>query len=191
MNVWAITGGIACGKSTVARLFGELGATVRSADDDARAARADPDVRAKILAALGTVEPDALSKIIFADPESRKTLNGILHPEVRTRMRAAIDEARRAPDAGLLLYEVPLLYEGGLETWFDGVICAAAAPDVQRARLKSRHPELSGDEIERRIAAQIPADEKARRADVVIRTDGPIEGTRDAVAALWTRLAGG
>ena len=189
MKVWAITGGVACGKSTVSRLFQELGASIRDADADAREVRADPKFQARIREAFGTVEPAELAKAIFADPMSRKTLNEIVHPEVRKRMRAAIDAARAATEPGLLLYEVPLLFEGGLETWFDGVICAYAPTEVQIFRLRERHPDLSDSDLDRRLASQLPIDEKARRSDVVVRTDLALEDTRHQVVALWNQLS--
>ena len=188
MNVWAITGGVACGKSTVARLFAELGAEIRDADADAREARADPLVRKRILEAFGTAEPSELATLIYSDPDARKKLNGIVHPEVRKRMRTAIDDSRDNPTSGLLLYEVALLFEGGLESWFDGVICAYCPPDVQRARLAQRHPELTKNQLDERLAAQLPIEEKARRAQVVIRTDGTLAETQEQVRAVWRQL---
>lgn len=189
MNVWAITGGVACGKSTVARLFADLGAEIRDADADAREARADPEIRARIREAFGTVEPSELATAIYADPNARTELNGIVHPEVRKRMRAAIDAARSSPARGLLLYEVPLLFEGSLEAWFDGAICAYCPPDVQRARLAQRHPELTEDQLDERLAAQLPVEEKVRRSQIAIHTDGTLDETRARVKACFRQLS--
>jgi dephospho-CoA kinase len=188
MRVFAITGGVACGKSTVLKLFAEQGATVYSADEDAREARAEPDVQTRILAALGTLEPKELAAKIYADPEARKILNGIVHPEVRKRMRARIDAARANLEPGLVLYEVPLLFEGGLETWFDGTVAVVATPDVQRARLRERHPQATDAELEARLAAQLDPAEKARRADYAIRTDVTLEETRVQVVRVFLAL---
>lgn len=197
MHVWAITGAIACGKSTVARLFAQLGAQVRSADDDARAVLEESAVRDAVRGAFpdafdddGALDRAALGRRIFADPEARRTLNALTHPAIRRRMRAAIDAARADTRPGLLLYEVPLLYEGALEGWFDGVIAVAASPDAQAERLQAREaaagrPPLTADAIAARLSAQISADEKARRADVVVRTDTELEQTRAQVARLW------
>lgn len=190
MQVWAITGGIACGKSAVAALFAACGAQVGSADADARAVLAEPEVVAALAAAFpeavsveGGVDRTALGASIFADAAARANLNGIMHPAIRRRMRAAIDAARANPAQGLLLYEVPLLYEGGLETWFDGVIVVAASAAVQRERLSVRAP-LTDAELDQRLAAQMPVDEKVRRADLVVRTDVPMAQTRAEVERL-------
>jgi dephospho-CoA kinase len=189
MRVFAITGGVACGKSTVLKLFAEQGATIYSADEDARAARAEPEVQARILAALGTLEPKEMAAKIYADPEARKTLNGIVHPEVRKRIRARIEAARASAAPGLVLYEVPLLFEGGLETWFDGTIAVVAKPEVQRARLKERHPAATDAELDARLSAQMDPAEKARRADFAIRTDVSLEETRTEIARVFGQLS--
>jgi dephospho-CoA kinase len=190
MRVFAITGGVACGKSTVLKLFAACGATIFSADDDARAVRSDPEIQRRIRAALGTVEPKELAARIYTDPDARRTLNAIVHPEVRKKMRTRIDAARESPERGLTLYEVPLLFEGKLETWFDGTIAVVTSPKIQRARLKERHPEASETDLDARLAAQLPPDEKARRADFVIRTDTSLEETRAQVQQLSATLMG-
>jgi dephospho-CoA kinase len=188
MHVYAITGGIACGKSTVSRLFAELGTRIFSADDDAREARADPAVRVRIIEALGTDDPKLLAQKIYADPDARKVLNGIVHPEVRARMRARIDAARSSAEPGLTLYEVPLLFEGNLETWFDGSVAVYAAPEVQRARLHVRHPDATQADLDARLASQLPPEEKARRADFTVRTDTNLDETRAEVEAIYAAL---
>ncbi len=188
MHIYAITGGIACGKSTALKLFADLGAQIFSADDDARDARADLAVRARILAAFGTDDPKRLAEKIYADPDARKTLNGIVHPEVRQRMRQRIDAARSSAEPGLALYEVPLLFEGGLETWFDGTIAVLAAPEVQRARLHERHPDATEAELDARLASQLPPEEKARRAGFIVRTDTSLAETTAQVAAIYAAL---
>lgn len=190
MHVWAITGGIACGKSTVSRLFAEQGAQIASADDDARAVLTDGSgTREAVLAAFGTLDREALGKRVFEDPDARKTLNALMHPAIRRRMRATIDAARADDRLGLLLYEVPLLYEGGLETWFDGVIAVQASHASQRSRLLARG--LSETAAEQRLAAQLDPLEKVRRAQRVVSTDIPIEETRAAVAIAYSQILAG
>jgi dephospho-CoA kinase len=201
MKLIGLTGGIASGKSAVARMFAELGARVESADADARAVlepggAALPGVRAAFPEALnpdGTINRPALASRVFADDEARKLLNSLTHPHIRQRMRAAMDTARAAPGSGLLVYEVPLLFEGGLETWFDATVATLVDPAVQAGRLQEREraagrPPLTPDQLADRLSAQLPNDEKARRADYVIRTDVPIEETRARVAELWREL---
>ena len=187
MRVWAITGGIASGKSTVSRFFAEQGAQLASADEDARAVLSDGSgTREAVLAAFGTLERDTLAERIFHDPQARTTLNGIMHPAIRRRMRSAIEAAQVNLLPGLFLYEVPLLYEGGLETWFEGVIAVLASPAQQLARLQARG--LSQSAAEARLHAQLSPEEKARRADIVIHTDVPEEETRVAVREAYQKL---
>ena len=189
MQTWAITGGIACGKSTVSGLFAACGARIASADQDARAVLAEGSpTRSAVLEAFGTVERYELAARIFGDPEARKMLDSIMHPAIRRRMRAALAEAQADPTAGLLLYEVPLLYEGGLESWFQGVIAVAADSAVQRERLRERG--LSDEAAAQRLASQMNPDEKARRADFVVRTDTALEQTRHQVQVVYKKILG-
>jgi dephospho-CoA kinase len=210
MNVYALTGGIASGKSTVAQMFADLGAEVRSADIDAREVLIPPSPTLQaVLTAFpdvqnpdGTVNRQRLGEQIFSDPEARQRLNAIMHPAIRLRMRAAIDSARSSDcndspcsleeRAGVLLYEVPLLYEGGLETWFDGVVVVLANRALQAERLQAREakagrPPLTEEQIAERLQAQMSPEEKAERADFVIRTDIPLRETEAEVRQIWQR----
>lgn len=187
MQTWAITGGIACGKSTVSALFAECGARIASADDDARAVLAEGEpTRTAVLEAFGTVERSELAARIFGDPEARKKLNSLMHPAIRQRMRSVIEEAKTDPTPGLLLYEVPLLFEGGLETWFEGVIVVAADQETQRARLRARG--LTDEAAQQRLAAQLDPEEKVRRARFVVRTDTSLAETKAAVEAIYAAI---
>lgn len=187
MQIWAITGGIACGKSTVSQLFAECGARIASADDDARTVLAEnSSTRAAVLELFGTVERSELAAKIFGDPDARTKLNSLMHPAIRQQMRAAIGAAQADATQGLLLYEVPLLYEGTLETWFQGVIAVAANHKTQLARLKARG--LSDEAALQRLAAQLDPEEKVRRADFVVRTDIPLTETRAAVLMIYQAI---
>ncbi len=187
MQIWAITGGIACGKSTVSQLFAEYGAKIASADDDARAVLAEGEpTRRAVLEAFGTVERAELAARIFGDSEARSRLNALMHPAIRQRMRAMIAAAQADPTSGLLLYEVPLLYEGGLETWFQGVIVVAADRQTQRERLRARG--LSEESTQQRLDSQLDPEEKVRRADFVVRTDTAFEQTKTAVAEVYRQI---
>jgi dephospho-CoA kinase len=109
-------------------------------------------------------------------------------------MREAIAAARAAPAApGLLVYETPLLYEAGLEDLFDTVVTVLASADLQARRLQEREaaagrPPLSDAQISERFRAQLSSEEKARRADHVIRTDGSLSDTRAQVERLAAAL---
>lgn len=201
MKIVGITGGIASGKSTVAEMFRELGATVYSADADARVVLAEgspaltavfaafPEARADD----GTLDRAALAKSIFSDPYRRRRLEGITHPAIISRMRAVIDDARMSRQSGVLIYETPLLYECDLAPLFDAVIAVLSSRTVQRKRLQAREqaagrPPLSAAELDARLAAQISSAEKARRADYVIHTDGALSATTTEVRHIWNTL---
>lgn len=201
MKVIGLTGGIASGKSAVARMFAECGAQVESADVDARAVlEPGGDALTGVLQAFpdtanadGTINRSALAARIFADPDARKLLNSLTHPAIRKRMRAAIDTARADTSNSVLIYEVPLLFEGGLETWFDATVATLVAPEVQAERLQERErsagrPPLTPEQLEDRLVAQMPNEEKARRATYVVRTDIPMAETQARVEELYREL---
>lgn len=191
----ALTGGIATGKSHVRQQFEELGVPTIDADVLARAA-VEPGTAglaavvrrfgAGIVGAGGGLDRQRLAKIVFADADARRALENIIHPEVQRAIRtwfAALDPGQHAFGVA----DIPLLYEVGREDDFDAVIVAACAADVQRRRLIARDG-LSEAEAEQRLAAQLPIDEKVRRADYVIRTDGSIAETNRQVIAIWEAL---
>jgi dephospho-CoA kinase len=193
MWIWAITGGVACGKSTVCKLFASAGAIIHSADADAQAVRELPAVQAQLLEIFGTTEKSELAKIIYSDETARKKLGALLHPGVREIMQAVIKDARQSPEWNIVLYEVPLLFEGNLETWFDGVITVVTSPENQIVRLQERQrsknlPELTPEEIQKRLSSQLPLEEKAGRADYVISTDMPLIETKAYVREIYERI---
>lgn len=196
-----LTGGIASGKSTVARMFADLGAQTASADEDARAVLAPGSaILVAVLTAFpeaanadGTVNRVALGARIFADTDARNRLNALMHPAIRVRMRGVLEAARASDLPGLLVYEVPLLFEGELQTWFDATVATLATRNDQATRLQEREQSagrvfLTEDALAERLAAQMPPEEKARRADFVIRTDTTLEETRQQVEAVYRAL---
>lgn len=192
----ALTGGIATGKSHVRALFEALGIPTIDSDRLAREAvapgsaglaavvgRFGPDV----LDATGALDRPKLAKIVFADADARGELEKIIHPEVRRATEtwfASLDSARH-PYA---IADVPLLYEVERDRDFDRAIVVACDPATQIRRLMERD-HLSEEEARQRVAAQLPIEEKIRRADYVIRTDGSFADTARQVKDLWTALA--
>jgi dephospho-CoA kinase len=198
VKIIGLTGGIASGKSTVAKMLAALGATVLSADEDARAVLApDAPLLAAVFAAFpevrradGTLDRAALAARIFADPDAREHLESLTHPAIIARMRGAVAAARADSRPGILVYETPLLYEADLESLFDAVVVVYCPPEVQAERLQAREaaagrPPLTPEQIADRLAAQLSAEEKARRADYVVRSDVSVEETRAQVERLW------
>jgi dephospho-CoA kinase len=191
----ALTGGIATGKSHVRERFERLGVPTIDSDRLARAAVApgSPGLAAVIerfgrdvLDANGALDRHKLAAIVFADEQERKTLESIIHPQVRSATDAwfaSLDPAQH-PYA---IADIPLLFEVNRDRDFDVVIVVAAEPETQIRRVMQRDS-LSEPEARQRLAAQLPIDEKVQRADFVIRTDGPPQDTDRQVREVWERL---
>lgn len=191
----ALTGGIATGKSHVRAAFHRLAVPSIDSDSLARDAVAPdtPGLKAvlerfgrDVLDDSGALNRRKLGNIVFADPEARKALEAIVHPEVRRatdRWFASLDPAQH-PYA---IADIPLLYEVGRDSDFEAVIVAACDPAAQVRRVMDRDG-LSEADARRRIGAQMPIEEKARRADYVIRTDGTLEETEQQVGSVFARL---
>jgi dephospho-CoA kinase len=190
----ALTGGIATGKSHVleeCRRHGlacldadELAHGVTAAETEATAAIA-ARFGADVLAPDGSVDRSKLGPVVFADPAALRALDAIVHPAVCRAIGAALRGFERL-GYPMVVVAVPLLYESGHEKDFDRVIVTACAIDTQRARLRARG--LSETAAEQRIAAQRPTEEKAARADFVIRTDGTLEETNEQLAGVLANL---
>lgn len=200
MAIWAVTGGIACGKSAVVNAFKALGVTCYSADEDAKDVLNDPDVNRKVRSAFpdaidsqGQLDRAMLGRLIFADGDRRALLGQIMHPYIRERMRARIEQNHASTVAKLELYEVPLLFEGGLEAWFDGTICVTCKPEVQTQRLIDRHylryqSRLSEEEVKHILNSQIPVNDKAIKSDIVIDNSGTEDDVIQAVTKVLATL---
>ncbi len=196
MRVIAVTGGIGCGKSTVTRTFRRMGARVIDADGISRALTAPrgaalPEIRRAfgdgVFSPDGTLDRRALAAIVFADEAARKRLNAVLHPMIQAEMNAQIARAR-ASGARLAVLDVPLLYEAGMETLADTVICVSAPERAQVERLRLRDG-MSESQALARIRSQMPLAQKRRRADIVFSTDASIRASRRRAEALYRRLA--
>jgi dephospho-CoA kinase len=191
----ALTGGIATGKSYVRAQFETLGVPTIDADTLSRDAVAagTPGLAAvvnrfgrDVLAPSGALDRQKLASIVFMDPVARRDLEGIIHPAVREATEAwfdALDPARYA----FAIADIPLLYEVGRDRDFDCVIVTAVDPETQVRRVIERDG-ATDEEARQRIAAQLPIDDKVRRADFVIRTDGSFEQTDQQVRAVFAEL---
>lgn len=191
----ALTGGIATGKSYVRRRLDAAGVPTIDADQLARdvVAPGTPGleaVRARfgggVIAVDGSLDRAALAAVIFGDAEARRALETIVHPAVRARTNDWL-AAREREGATLAVADIPLLYETGRDQAFDEVIVVACAPATQLERLMSRDG-LSEADARRRLAAQLPIEEKAARGTYVIRTDGTFANTDAQTSAVLSRL---
>jgi dephospho-CoA kinase len=193
MLIAGITGGLGCGKSTVARLLAQRG--FRLIDSDALV-RDQVLVAPEVVAALrerygdtvfamdGTVNRAALAERVFADDAERLWLEELTHPVVFAmwRMTFASEPAAR------WVVEVPLLFEKGLENWFDFTVCVACAPEQQLARLE--HRGLSRLLAGQRISKQLPLARKIELSDFVLWNEGSLEFLQVEVDGLVDTLPG-
>jgi len=194
-TVYGLTGGIACGKTSVARRLVERGAAVVDADDVARAVVAPgTDGLAAIVERFGdgvltddgALARDRLGALVFGDEAARADLEAILHP------RIAAESARRigghlAAGVDLVFYDAALLVETGRHTDFAGLVVVACDPQTQIERVCARDG-LTVEAARARIDAQLPVSAKVAVADHVIHNDGPIEALDAAVDDLLERL---
>lgn len=192
----AVTGGAGSGKSTVCRHFQKAGAFVVDLDRLSREAVAPGSAAlkkvterfgAQVIADEGTLDRARLRQIIVADRRARRDLENIIHPEVLRRMRELMDGAEDA-GAGLLVAEVPLLYEAGLEDAFDRVILVCA-PEGERVRRIVERDAVPAGQAEALVRVQMPESEKRRRADIVVENGGRPGELAGAVERLFRQLA--
>lgn len=194
MKLIGLTGGVGSGKSTVADMLRELGAEVIDADEAAHSAYApgspgfDSVVRefGPGYVRDGRIDRVRLGELVFNDAEARGRLNAIVHPLVRAWMaRRTAEAAERG--AQIVVHDVPLLFENGLETMYEEVILVYVPAAVQVKRLVSGRG-VPEDRARAMIAAQMPMDEKRRLARLVVDNSGSREKTREQVKLLWDRL---
>jgi dephospho-CoA kinase len=195
LNV-GLTGGIASGKSTVAKMFEDKGAYLIDFDALAHFVE-EPDHPAwkaiveffgrEILNEDGTINRAKLGLIVFSDHEKLSMLNSIVHPAVFDMWRRRIEDIRKINPRAIVVSDVPLLLEVRMQHLFDVVILVHVSPEDQIRRLTGRN-EYSRKEAESRLGTQMPIDEKISHADFVIDNKGPIETTRSVVNAVWKEL---
>jgi len=194
MRLVGLTGGIGSGKSTVASMLAEMGATVVDADQLARDAVApgthgfDAVVALfgdDIVDASGELDRARVAAIVFSDEDMRRALESIVHPEVARRTADVLDAHRDSED--VVVWDTPLLLEGGLSEACDVVIVVRADPKLRVQRLVERG--MAAGDARARMAAQMPPDQQAALADEVIDNDGDRAALAEQVEALWRDLS--
>jgi dephospho-CoA kinase len=191
-----LTGGIGSGKSEVSRRLADLGAVVVDADAVARevVAPGTPGLR-QVVDAFGSdvLRPDAsldregLGRIVFPDPEKLAQLNAIVHPLVGARIAATMADLEATTPDAIVIYDVPLLVENGLQDRYQVVVVVAAQPDTQLRRLVEQRG-MTEDDARARIAAQAPLEAKLAVADIVISNDGDLAALDGQVKQVWRDL---
>jgi dephospho-CoA kinase len=183
-----LTGGIASGKSTVSAILRRLGAKIIDADALARQI-VEPHQPAwneivntfgeEILQSDGTLDRKKLRKLVFDEPHARKQLEDITHPRIRRLAQEKIAESA-ATGAPLVVYEAPLFFETGIHVWLRPVILVASDTATQKRRLQERD-NLTDEEIEQHLKAQMSLEEKRKLADYVVENNGTVEELERAV----------
>jgi dephospho-CoA kinase len=198
MHLIALTGGIASGKSTVARRWQEHGAVVVDADALAREVvePGSPVLNAivqrfgpEMLSPDGSLNRPALGATIFGDAQARQALNGITHPAISRLAQRRFDEAARNDSEAIVVYDIPLLVESAQSLdRFEAVITVEADPEVRVQRLID-HRGMASQEAEGRVSSQASSDERRAVADFVIDASGSLADTQNLADAVWSSLS--
>lgn len=184
-----LTGGIASGKSTVSKMIQERHIPLIDADIIAREV-VEPGEKAyhqivetfgkDVLFEDGSLNRKKLGNIIFQDEAKRKALNGIVHPQVRKRMKEKID-THKISGAKAIVLDIPLLFESRLTDWVDKILLVFVDPDIQVQRLINRDGITKSDALDR-IGSQLSLEEKRRDSDAVINNNGQVKETFDQLS---------
>ena len=195
MKVLGLTGGVGMGKSASAELLRSRNVPVVDTDDLARqVVEPGQPALAKVHAAFGDdiagpdgrLRRDELARRVFADPSARKQLEDILHPLIRALWRAQM-ETWRAEGHPLAVVVIPLLFETGAEAEVDATLCVACSTATQRERLLARG--WSPEQIEQRVQAQLPIEQKIAQADCVVWTEAGLDVHVAQLDRILRRLA--
>lgn len=193
MRIIGLTGGIACGKSTVSKMLKDCGACIVDADAIAHELSQpnQPIFHAyvelfgpEIVTPEGTLDRAEIARRVFSDTVLRDKMNARVHPIIRAAAEDRLDAAHMDGTAVVVL-DVPLLFEAGWDAIPDETWVVMLPEEEQLARLCARNPLMSEREARARIAAQMPLTEKCARADVIIDNSGTKEETQQRVKELW------
>jgi dephospho-CoA kinase len=193
MNI-GLTGGIACGKSTVSNMLVQRGALLVDADRIAREVvePGSPALEkvverfgAEVLLPNGSLHRKKLGELVFGQPQALKDLQDITHPSIRALMRARTSDYEQMHPDKLVVVDVPLLYESGLQSMFQAVMVVYVPRPVQLDRLMVRD-QLSREQAEQRLQAQLDIERKKEMADIVIDNQGSLAETERQVEKFLT-----
>lgn len=196
MKVIGLTGGIASGKTTVASILKEFGAEIIDADKVAREV-VEPGKKAWIeiksafgdnaILPNGNINRKYLADLIFNNPQMRKVLNSIVHPKVINEINNKIDYYRQKGDTKVVVLDVPLLLETGMESMVDEVWVVAVDEETQINRMLKRD-KISVEEAKNRIKSQMPLKEKLKRGDKIIEGDLTLPSLKNKLQHMWNNM---
>jgi dephospho-CoA kinase len=196
LRSFGLTGGIASGKSTVARFLEALGAKVIDADGVGHELlqpshpvfnQVLSHFGQEILKPGGEIDRDRLGSVVFADPQKLSELTSIMHPSLIARVEEIAEGLCSRHPQAVILVDAALIFEAGVADRFAKILVAWCRPEQQIERLMAKTG-LSRQDALRRMASQIPVEEKRRRADYVIDCSGSLEETRAQVEALYPEI---
>lgn len=195
LNV-GLTGGIACGKSTVAEMFVRLGAYLIDLDKLAHEVQ-EPGAPAcqKIIDYFGDdilgqdqkIDRNKVAAIVFNHPEKLKALNNIVHPCVHEEWQERLKKIAAGDARAIILSDIPLLFEVRMQSLFDLTIVVMIPPEEQIVRLMARNG-VTNEEAQKRIKNQMPIGDKVGMADIVINNQSSIADTQKRVQEVWQEL---
>ncbi len=195
LNV-GLTGGIATGKSTVVRMLVKRGARVIDHDGLVHALQEPGQpVWERIVETFGRdildtderIDRKKLGSLVFENEPRRKVLEGIVHPAVLEEAQRQRDRIGKEDEQAIVLSDIPLLLEVGMQECFDLILLVYAPPDVQIRRVVKRN-KMTREEAEARLRAQMPIDEKLKFADLAIRNDGTMRELEKRAEEVWQEL---
>jgi dephospho-CoA kinase len=191
-----LTGGIASGKSTVSRMFEKLGCKVIDSDRITRQlfepgnpvnAAVAAAFGSRVVASDGSIDRKVLGELVFESRELREKLNSIVHPAIKLRQAEFLAQAEAVDSHAIGIVEAALMVEVGTFRSYDKLIVVTCPPAIQRERLRDRSG-LTPEQIETRIASQMPMEEKVKVADFVIDNSADIDWTHQQVEEVYRRL---
>jgi len=194
MKLCGLTGGVGMGKSTAAGFFSKLGVRIIDTDDLAHQLvepgqpalqEIQREFGSEIIGQDGRLKRAKLASVVFTDAEARKKLEAILHPRIRQAWQTQVD-IWRSQNCAIAMVVIPLLFETGAESNFDKIVCVACSSRGQKERLAGRG--WSPDQVEGRIASQLPAEQKLARSHYVVWTEGALTAHQCQVETIVKKL---
>ena len=189
-----LTGNIATGKTTVERMFIELGIPVIDADDISHKLSEEDEIKNSIIKAFqddnivenGVISREKLGRVVFNNPQKKQILENILHPKILTEINKFFEKNKNHK---IVIASIPLIFELKIEKNFDKIILVSCNEQLQLERLIKRN-NLSVENAQQRINCQIPQQKKLSKADYIINNDGTLEDLKQQVKKVYEELHG-